>query len=324
MTISHRVSATHERYAQVTGQQSPFTSLLAHPVQLLRLHGASRLLRRLLLTIFVMQLAACATPTSRLIDIAESEDFERTSKSAHGYKLLVLQNTKATRAAEPLHVYLEGDGTPWVYRVVRTRDPTPRQPMMLRLMAVDSAPSIYVGRPCYNGTFDDEGCSSDLWTSARYSETVVASMSGVIQQMVDSTGASSVRLFGHSGGGTLAMLIAERIPAVDHVVTMAANLDTEGWIAHHGYTPLYGSLNPAKQAPLRSSVKQWHFLGGSDPVVPASLVKPFVNTQSSAFGFEIGNFSHGCCWRRMWPRVLRALNAGDRHGLPGIRFKIPR
>jgi len=107
-------------------------------------------------------------------------------------------------------------------------------------------------------------------------------------------------------------------------VTIAANLDTEGWVAHHGYSRLYGSLNPARQAPLHPSVMQWHFIGGQDTVIPANLVKPVVNAQPAAFGFEIGNFTHGCCWRRVWPRVLRALDSGETRGLPGIRFKIPR
>lgn len=324
MTISHLGQLAVDRRAQVTGASTLPFDLLAQRMQFIRSIVTSRLVRPVFLAVFVMHLVACATPTTKLIDIAESEAFEQSQKRANGFKLLVLQNTKAAQSGDQLHIYLEGDGTPWKYRVLRTRDPTPRQPLMLRLMALDSTAAAYVGRPCYNGAFADEGCSDDLWTSARYSEKVVASMTGVIQQLVKARGATSVRLFGHSGGGTLAMLIAERIPQVEHVVTLAANLDTEAWVAHHRYSPLYGSLNPAKQTPLRNSVRQWHFLGSQDAVVPANLVKPFVSAQSSAFGFEVGNFNHGCCWRRMWPRVLRALNAGNTNGLPGIRFKFPR
>jgi len=324
LTISHQDQSTREPSAQVTGRKNSYHPVLAQGMQSLRKFAPNRLVKPLVLVVFVMQLVACATPTTKLIDIAEAERFERSQKSANGFELLVLQNAKATHPGNQLHVYLEGDGTPWQYRVIKSRDPTPRQPLMLRLMALDSAPAAYVGRPCYNGTFNAKGCSNELWTSARYSEDVVVSMSGVIQQLVAGTGASSVRLFGHSGGGTLAMLIAERIPQVSHVVTIAANLDTDGWVAHHGFSPLYGSLNPARQVPLRTGIKQWHFLGGQDAVVPASLVKPFVNAQPAAAGFEIGNFTHGCCWRRVWPRMLRALDTGDTHGLPGIRFKYPR
>ncbi len=324
MTISHRASSTRELCAQVTGLQYSLPFLVAQGMLLLRFTGLNRLIKGIIVGLFVTQLAACATPTSNLINIAEAEHFEQVRKRSEGYELLVLHNAKAGRKTNQLHIYLEGDGTPWVYRVIRTRDPTPRQPLMLQLMAQDSAAAAYVGRPCYNGSYADDGCSSELWTSARYSEKIVASMSGVIRQLIESTGAQSVRLFGHSGGGTLAMLIAERIQQVSHVVTLAGNLDIEGWVAHHRYTPLFGSLNPATQPPLRLGVKQWHFLGGDDSVIPVSLVKPFVNAQPNSFGFEIGNYTHGCCWRRMWSKALAALDSGNTQALPGIRFKFPR
>ena len=52
-------------------------------------------------------------------------------------------------------------------------------------------------------------------------------------------------LIGYSGGGVLAMLLAEQFPATQAVVTVAGNLDTDAWAIEHGYSPLRGSLNPA-------------------------------------------------------------------------------
>ena len=160
-------------------------------------------------------------------------------------------------ASSTLHVYLEGDGTPWVYRVIVTPDPTPRRPLMLGLMSLDDAPSIYVGRPCYNGTSGASGCDDTLWTSARYSATVVDSMAKAIRVIARRGGYSALRLFGHSGGGTLALLLAPRLEGVLDVVTVAGNLDIEAWTRHHGYSPLRDSLNPASEpalAPERRSV----------------------------------------------------------------------
>jgi hypothetical protein len=73
-----------------------------------------------------------------------------------------------------LHIYLDGDGTPW-FGGVPTRDPTPRVPLVLALMARDPNAALYLGRPCYHGLAAAPGCSDRLWTSERYSEAVVAS-----------------------------------------------------------------------------------------------------------------------------------------------------
>jgi len=268
-------------------------------------------------------LHGCASPTDQLIDIANTQKFQRADIKANGFKHFVMRNSVQPDTDKTLHVYLEGDGSPWKYRVLRMRDPTPRSPLMLKLMALDETAAAYLGRPCYNGSFDDTGCSDDLWTSARYSETVVSSMVSALNKLIRRLGARNVRLFGHSGGGTLAMLIAERVPAVTHVVTLAGNLDTDAWVKHHRYTPLYGSLNPAKRQPLRESVAQWHFMGRKDGVVPPPIVQAYVRAQTNAFGAIIGTFSHGCCWQRLWPSVLIGIKSNNTAQLPGMRVKLP-
>ncbi len=282
-----------------------------------------RLFNVLAISLVLLQLTACASPspTSKLIKFSDDQRFERSTIQANGFELLALQTAAQPVPGGSLHVYLEGDGTPWRYRVVKTRDPTPRQPLMLRLMAQDDSPSLYLGRPCYNGSFADKGCSDDLWTSARYSETVVSSMADAINTVIRDSRVTDVRLFGHSGGGTLAVLIAERVPEVNHVITLAGNLDPDAWVAHHQYESLYGSLNPAKRTPLRATVEQWHLLGRNDEVIPPALVKPFIQRQTNVFATEIGVFSHGCCWRKIWPSVLIALERDDTGRIPGLRLR---
>jgi len=275
----------------------------------------------LLFTIVVI-LSGCANPTARLNDLAQSNNFDRSVVVTNGYAHLVYTHN-LSKAKSVLHVYLEGDGSPWKYRIITLPDPTPRQPLALRLMARDSAPSAYVGRPCYNGAAKDEGCNSKLWTSARYSAKVVASMTGVIKELVQKHGFSEVKLIGHSGGGALAMLIAPKIPQVTQVVTIAANLDTDAWTTHHGYTRLHTSLNPAKQPPLPQRIKQWHLVGGQDAVVPPSLVKGYIRHQENALGISVQNFSHSCCWERVWKAIARGISSTAPGMLPGKRFKTP-
>ncbi len=309
----------------MTGQKS-LISRLTQCLQPPYLHRhVVRVCEKLVLGLVLVTLVGCATPTGKLVAIADEQQFIRHDINANGYRHLVLQNRPINRSnADTLHVYLEGDGSPWRYRVLRMRDPTPRQPLMLRLMSFDDQAAVYLGRPCYNGTFAESGCNDDLWTSARYSEAVVASMTGALQQVIAESGATRVRLFGHSGGGALALLIAERLPSVVHVVTLAGNLDTDAWVAHHRYSPLYGSLNPATRSPLRPSVIQWHLLGGKDTVIPPQLVRTFVRAQTNAFGVELGSFNHGCCWQSIWPAVLQGLDDNDVQRIPGVRFKYPR
>lgn len=287
-----------------------------------------------LFLVFIAMLSGCATPTSKLHNIAQSHNFDRSTVSTSGFAHLVYtrnltggQNNALSiaqsYAKSVLHVYLEGDGSPWKYRVVTMPDPTPRDPLVLRLMAKDPAQSAYIGRPCYNGTSKDEGCDETLWTSGRYSKTVVRSMTGVIRKLIDQHGFTEIKLIGHSGGGALAMLIAAKLPEATLVVTIAGNLDTEGWTAHHGYSRLYSSLNPAKQPDLPQRILQWHMVGGNDSVVPPSIVKGYIRGQSNALGIQVQNYSHGCCWESMWGNIAKAIASSSSGFLPGTRFKTP-
>lgn len=295
-------------------------------------------LSALLITLLV---AGCASPTSRLHALADSQGFERSSVVAVGYRHTVFSNERALAPSDEqaddtgvaqaldrhrgdvLHVYLEGDGSPWRHRTIIMPDPTPRSPLMLRLMALDSNPAVYVGRPCYNGAATEPGCDNRLWTSDRYSEIVVASMAGVLRVIAERRGNPELRLIGHSGGGALALLLAERLDDVRDVVTVAGNLDIDAWTSHHGYTPLYGSLNPARRPPLQDSTAQWHLVADLDAVVPPLLVRGFIVSQASATGVSVDGFTHGCCWARIWPDILSAVADGQADALPGTVFKRP-
>jgi len=279
--------------------------------------------RRLSLPFLVSMLllfAGCASPTTQLRELAARQGFERSRVTVDGFRHTVFLTAQAARA-DVLHVYLEGDGSPWRHRTMIMADPTPRSPLMLRLMAKDPEAAVYVGRPCYNGSASDEGCSNRLWTSDRYSETVVASMTGVVRRLQRRAGASTLRLFGHSGGGALALLIAERLADVSDVVTIAGNLDTDAWTDHHGYTPLYGSLNPARRGPLAATTREWHLVGERDTVIPPQLVSDFLQSRPDAESRQIAGYSHGCCWERSWRLILHAVTTDTPTRLPGTRYE---
>lgn len=210
--------------------------------------------------------------------------------------------------AQRVHVYLEGDGRPYATRYLPATDPTPRRRLARELMALDPSPSLYLARPCYEGRAGDRGCASALWTDARYGEAVVASMAAALEALRAAHAVAHVTLVGYSGGGTLAMLLAPRVAAVDSVVTIAANLDLKAWAARHGYAPLHMSLDPATQAPLPAEIAQWHFVGADDTNVPPALVERAL-AHDPAATIVVVAADHAKGWTSAWPQLLRQLDA---------------
>jgi len=250
-------------------------------------------------------LAGCASLSQRTDDRAADLGYRKqiVQGAGFGHVVYVKQDILMPRAA--LHVYLEGDGTPWLRKGLAAADPTSRNPLMLDLMSLDPATAMYLGRPCYLGQNEESACSSNLWTDGRYSEAVVASMSAALEKL--SANYTSLTLLGYSGGGTLAMLIAERQPKVMTVVTVAANLDTDRWADLHKQQRLRDSLNPASRPPLDRRIHQFHFAGDKDDNVSPSLVREAVIRQQGAVFKVFPNQDHSCCWKDVWAEILREV-----------------
>lgn len=253
-----------------------------------------------------MQLMGCANPAQRLDARASDLGYRRILLPGSGFDHVAYFKEGHEPGNRILHVYLEGDGTPWIRRGMPASDPTSRNPLMLEMMSLDSAPVLYLGRPCYHG-MRSKACTTDMWTNKRYSEAVVVSMSTALANV--SAEYQTLALFGYSGGGTLAMLLAERHPRVTAVITVAANLDTDRWAALHKQQALSGSFNPAKRPPLRPGIRQMHYSGAEDENVPSELVSDAVLRQPGVTFKVFQEQDHSCCWREAWPEVLDALES---------------
>jgi pimeloyl-ACP methyl ester carboxylesterase len=258
----------------------------------------------------VAMLGGCATPAERIDKQATAAGFARTVLTGVQYEHVVYRNDRPG-AGQALHVYIEGDGRPYLDRFAVAPDPTPRRALMLELMAVDPGPAIYLGRPCYFGLADRAPCTPLDWSRRRFSADTVASMAAVIAQV--GRDAASVQIFGHSGGGTLAVLLARTLHNVTGVVTLAGNLDPAAWAQLHGYAPLTGSVDPLQGGALAPTILQWHLAGERDRNIPPALI------ESAALALGRGEFrivedaDHACCWQREWPSVLRQVAvAADR------------
>lgn len=217
---------------------------------------------------------------------------------------------------QTLHIYIEGDGTPWINGKWIATDPTPRNAVMLELMQLDRSPAILLGRPCYHNKADDSNCHLTDWTMGRYSPKVVTSMVHAIKALQLKLGFSKIALFGHSGGGVLTLLIAnslnQQIPRVTTVVTLASNIDTDAWAASHHYLPLQGSLNPAQLPALPSSMVVLHLFGKADKVVNVTLFKNYLSSRQNVETIVYDEFDHNCCWKKVWLEILEKVQNSPR------------
>lgn len=251
----------------------------------------------------LVALAACATPAERFEQRATALGMQATRLPGEGFSHRAYL-ADVQPGSGSLHVYIEHDGTPWIDLRRVSDDPIPRVPFALELMAKDSGPRLFLGRPCYFDAREDSLCSPLVWTHGRYSTGVVASMVAALRSFLSVHPYRHVVLIGYSGGGTLAWLMASRIPETASVITVAANLDTDEWARIHGYSQLSGSLNPALAPALPPSIDQVHYVGGRDTNVTPSVAASFVRRHPEARVIEIAEFDHRCCWIERWPELL--------------------
>jgi hypothetical protein len=264
---------------------------------------ASRVGRSLAVALALALLGGCATPAERFAETAGAMGLERQIVTGAGFHHVLFWKDRG-RPGAVLHVYIDGDGTPDVGGYPAA-DPTSRNPLVLRLLELDPGPAVLLGRPCYYGLADDAGCRSALWMDERYSEAVVASMAAAVREILAPGAYERVVWLGHSGGGSLAVLLAARVPQTAAVVTAAANLDIDAWAKTRGARPFVGSLNPARQPALPAGVVQRHYAGGRDEIVP-----PEVTRKGLGRGVPltvIPGYDHRCCWEKSWPALLADL-----------------
>jgi|3_EtaG_2_1085321.scaffolds.fasta_scaffold00013_37 pimeloyl-ACP methyl ester carboxylesterase len=260
--------------------------------------------------LFLLPLAACAglpEPAERR-DVAEeiAADGNLTPvaiRTAH-FDLLGLMRGSAEGGR--LTVYIEGDGLPWKRKNKISDDPTPVNPVAMRLAVVDpSAAVAYLARPCqFTGGTAGRNCTSDVWTKARYGEEAVSAVNEGLQQLKERAGAREIALVGYSGGGTIAALLAMRRTDIVWMKTVASPLDTDAFTSIHKVTPLSASLNPAENAAALARIPQIHYVGEEDKIVPAEINRRFLsrmNDASCAALVILPGLDHRNGWPDIWP-----------------------
>lgn len=213
---------------------------------------------------------------------------------------------------ETLTAYIEGDGLAYVRPDRPALDPTPTDPVALRLALADpgTGPIAWIARPCqYTMPARGRGCNSAEWLTRRYAPEILESIDDALDVLKQESGARRLVLVGYSGGGAIAVLLAARRTDVEEIVTVAADLDLGYWIHRDGLSPLTGSLDPADVATQVRKIPQVAFTGSDDRVVGTDVARAYVSHLPPGAPIrliEVPGFTHDCCWARDWASLLRA------------------
>ncbi|MEP4884873.1 MAG: alpha/beta hydrolase, partial [Alphaproteobacteria bacterium] len=214
-------------------------------------------------------------------------------------------------SSREVSIYIEGDGLAFLDATTVSRDPTPRDPVSLRLAAHDPSANVaYLARPCQFQTAERlSRCNYAYWTNARFAPELVREMNIAVDAIVQASGADRVRLYGYSGGGVIAALLAGQRPDVVFLATAAAPLDHGEWTRIGRYSPLDRSLDAIDQVQTIKRVPQVHFAGADDSLVPKLVIKRFaerVHAEGGDVAFvTVPGTDHYCCWQDAWPALYR-------------------
>jgi pimeloyl-ACP methyl ester carboxylesterase len=213
----------------------------------------------------------------------------------------------------PEIVVIEGDGQPWRNRFQVANDPTSASPLLLEWLSVTEHTALYLGRPCYFGQREvnapvppvritgqllNKQCDAYWYTFGRYSQVVVDSLVQALQKLAAER---CLILLGHSGGGTLAMLIARQLPTVSAVVTLSGNINVTAWQQYHQFTPLMGSLDPSKLSPLAARISQIHIAADQDTSILPIWISQEAQRQHAAY--QLWTISGHRQWQQAWSKL---------------------
>lgn len=209
---------------------------------------------------------------------------------------------------EPINIYIEGDGLAWMNKYKPSTNPTPVDPVALKLAALDGNDNvIYIARPCqYSGWNIDGYCSNLYWTSGRTAPEVIESFMAALDQIKEEYKDLGFNLVGYSGGAAVAVILASKRDDVKSVRTVAGNTAYEIMGAYHHISPMQASIDPISVAYEIRNIPQIHFVGGKDKVVPIDVFEKWsaVSENSPCVkSFTVGRAEHNRGWEDDWYKL---------------------
>jgi dienelactone hydrolase len=275
----------------------------------------------LILVAFVssLSLIGCAsgleTRSEIAKELAQSQNFSERQIPAAPFMLTAQE--RITAPGMPINIYIEGDGLAWLSKREISLNPTPKNPVALKLAAADpSANVVYLARPCqYSGMMDSRAaCDPAYWTQKRFAPEVLTAYNAALDDIKQRSGASGFALTGFSGGGAIATILAAQRNDVLSLRTVAGNLDHRAHSAYHKVDRLEDSLNPPEFAARLVQIPQVHFIGAEDDNVTERIFQSYVQALPSNFCVQhkiVSGASHTEGWDKQW-RSLLLLQPGCR------------
>lgn len=223
-------------------------------------------------------LSACSSADLRIShgeNFAARSGFSREQISTNYFKINTY--SKILAPTKEANVYIEGDGFAVAGRGRLSVNPTPRNPLSLKLAAADSAKNvIYIARPCqYIETGEDAKCEKKYWSSHRFSTEVIESIDEAISEISGKYGIEKINIIGFSGGGAIATILAAKRNDIKSLRTVAGNLDHVAVNSYHRVDQMPKSLNALDYADKITKIPQHHYSGSKDRVVPVFIAEKF-------------------------------------------------
>lgn len=204
---------------------------------------------------------------------------------------------KVSQSCKNIRVYIEGDGLAWVSKNIISKDPTPLDPIALKLMLVDDSNcKIYLARPCQY--IESHICQENYWTNERFSKKIIDSYIKTLDEIKKEFSNSAFDLVGYSGGATISLLVASFRDDIATITTIAGNLDIAKWADLHHIVPLNGSLNPVDFSDKLESIPQYHLIGSTDTIISYEIFNSYRNRfkDRSNIHHKLYNTTHNRGW----------------------------
>jgi pimeloyl-ACP methyl ester carboxylesterase len=226
-----------------------------------------------LMIMMAMIISSCQTPLT--VDKWQAYSFQKEIITTSDFTILIAhKNLKPNQNAL---LYIEGDGQAWLSRRIRASDPTPRQSLVQDMVINQTdRPVLYMARPCQFIKTFEKPCHPSYWDRKRFAPNVISSMNEALEFLKQHYRIRGFDVVGYSGGGAIALLLAQQRTDIHSITTIAGHLDTLSVSQYHGLSPLDGSLNPADKAFLTAHIPQTHYVGDRDQIIPPVMIRNYI------------------------------------------------
>ena len=257
----------------------------------------------------LLLLSACVTSSPNGVMYRDTNSSRLVEHKIQAGSFLLTSYVHVRSRGNVANIYIEGDGRAWLSKRRASLDPTPKNPLALKLANLDPADNvIYLARPCqYTKMVDGSLCNQKYWTSHRFAPEVIEAMNSALDHAKKYYGITKFNLIGFSGGGNVAALLTAKRDDIASIRTVAGNLNHELQSNIHGVSQMPQSLNAKDIAHKISHIPQIHFIGSEDQIVPRQLYDSY-NAASGQLGcvqsYVVDGVEHIKGWESVWKLLL--------------------